>query len=816
MNLQSNPQLELAFDFVCNTNKTLFLTGKAGSGKTTFLHRIKADGTKRLAVVAPTGVAAINAGGMTIHSLFQLPFGMLLPGVQRSDTGRQRHFSGKKIRLIRSLDLLVIDEISMVRADMLDAVDDTLRRYRDRNRPFGGVQLLMIGDLHQLPPVVTPADWDLLSRYYETPYFFSSRALQQTDCVAIELKHIYRQSDPDFIDLLNKVRDNRLDGESLRKLNSRFIADFGPPSKDAYITLTATNAAANDINTTNLGRLSKPQHVFQATIHGEFPQGSYPTEETLKFKVGAQVMFIKNDTQTERRYFNGKIGHITRIDEDAIYVKCPDDRFDIGVVPAEWQNVKYSLNEETKQIEEQILGMFIQYPLKLAWAITIHKSQGLTFERAIIDAQAAFAYGQVYVALSRCKSFEGIVLQSRLSRECIKTDPLVQDYCDQAERNLPSESQLQQAKHEHQSALVRDLFGFESIQHQIERLRSTYAEYASGLPPLALDGARAFAEQVKIELIEVTHKFAPQLSEYLAQGIMPEANESLQVRVRKAASYFSEKITGLMQLASQLSTIADNQQVAASLTAQLQSLQLAFFVKRSCFVACSHGFQPQVYSRARVDAELEFQKSAEATSRQPMVVPKGVPHPTLYRQLLQWRAETAERNGLSARDVLPNASLKGLVTYLPTVASQLRDIHGIGKKRLQRYGQELCGIVRTFCVEQQIPESDAEQAERKPPTASETKCRSFELFRAGKSVAEIAAERELAINTIQGHLCHFISLGELDVYSVLDQETVGTIQQFLVARPDAAASELKSHFGDKYSYGELKLVMSHCSRNQKP
>ncbi len=565
MSLQTNPQLELAFDYVRNTNKSLFLTGKAGSGKTTFLHQIKADGRKRLAVVAPTGVAAINAGGMTIHSLFQLPFGLHLPGVQRGDHRHQHRFSRQKIHLIRSLDLLVIDEISMVRADLLDAVDDALRRYRGHSRPFGGAQLLMIGDLHQLPPVVKPEDWDLLGNYYDTPYFFGSRALQQIDYISIELKHIYRQSDPEFIGLLNKVRDNCLDQESLRKLNSRFVADFRPPSKDAYITLTATNAVANDINARNLDQLPGSRQVFQATITGQFPPSSYPTEEKLELKVGAQVMFIKNDTATERRYFNGKIGRITGIDEDMISVRCPGDANEIYVAPAEWNNVKYSLNEESKEIEEQVLGLFVQYPLKLAWAITIHKSQGLTFERAIIDAQAAFACGQVYVALSRCKSFEGIVLRSRINPSNVKTDPVVKDFSDEAERNLPSKTELQQAKRDFQASVLQKLFGFDSIEDGLEKLRSTYAQHSKTLPPEAQDQMQALAERASAELFVVAEKFAPQLAGYLGQDAMPEANQPLQLRIQKASIYFTEKIAGLLQEANTLKPVADNQAVSAAL-----------------------------------------------------------------------------------------------------------------------------------------------------------------------------------------------------------------------------------------------------------
>jgi hypothetical protein len=812
MSLQTNPQLELAFEYVRNTDKSLFLTGKAGSGKTTFLHQIKADGRKRLAVVAPTGVAAINAGGMTIHSLFQLPFGIHLPGVQRSETSQQRRFSRQKIQLIRSLDLLVIDEISMVRADLLDAIDDVLCRFRDHRRPFGGVQLLMIGDLHQLPPVVKQEDWDVLTRFYDTPYFFGSRALQQTDYISIELKHIYRQSDPEFIALLNKVRGKRLDAESLRKLNSRFVANFRPPSNEAYITLTATNAAAHEINAGNLNQLSTPRHVFQACVAGEFPPSSYPTEMTLEFKKGAQVMFIKNDLPPERRYFNGKIGCITHIDEDMIFVRCPGDATDITVTQDEWQNVKYSLNEETKQIDEQIVGTFTQYPLKLAWAITIHKSQGLTFERAIVDAQAAFAHGQVYVALSRCKSFEGIVLRSRISDSSVKTDPVVQAFSKDAERLAPSESQLQQAKREFQASLLQSLFRFDAIENGLQELQSTYAQHAKTLPPLAVEQAQSLAEQARTQLFDIAGKFAPQLAEYLGQDAMPEANEALQARVQGASVYFTEKITSLLQDASELSIVADNQTVGAALASQLRSLQLALFVKRACFAACGGGFATETDNRARANAEFDFEKAVPAASRNPLVVPKGVPHPTLYRHLLQWREQTSQRNGRPPREVLPNASLRELVTYLPTDDAHLLQISGIGKARLRRYGKEIRELIQKYCAEQQLSESSSVTPARPQPRTSETNRHSFELFRAGMSVAEIGAKRGLARSTIERHLSHFIGLGELDVHAVLDQETVADIQRFLMAHPEAAAAEAKSHFGEKYSYGELQMVIRHVQK----
>src|SRR5438093_2381756 len=397
MSFVSNPQLELAFEYVRNTGKNIFLTGKAGTGKTTFLHQIKEESSKRMVVTAPTGVAAINAGGMTLQSFFRLPMGLHLPDASR-DVNNQLRFSRDKIQLLCTLDLLVIDEISMVRADLLDAVDDVLRRYREDSRAFGGVQLLMIGDLYQLPPVVKPEDWELLRPHYVTPYFFGSLALQRTDMVAIELKHIFRQSDRRFIDLLDKVRNNQIDAGVLEKLNSRYVPGFQPDVKDAYVTLTSHNASSCDLNAQRLGSLPERLRRFKAKIVGDFSETAYPTEETLEFKKGAQVMFVRNDLAPEKRYFNGKIGKITRFGADEIFVRCKGEREDIVVTPVEWQNIKYSINEETKEIKEDVLGTFTQYPLKLAWVITIHKSQGLTFDRLIIDARSAFGHGPGSVA----------------------------------------------------------------------------------------------------------------------------------------------------------------------------------------------------------------------------------------------------------------------------------------------------------------------------------------------------------------------------------------------------------------------------------
>ncbi|MGM0377986.1 MAG: ATP-dependent DNA helicase, partial [Bacteroidota bacterium] len=393
MSFQTNPELDLAHEFVRFTDRNVFLTGKAGTGKTTFLHNLKETLPKRMIVVAPTGVAAINAGGVTIHSFFQLPFGPIFPGATGGEDNKKHRFNRQKIDIIRTLDLLVIDEVSMVRSDLLDGIDEVLRRYRRNQQPFGGVQLLMIGDLQQLAPVIRDDEWSLLRPYYDSAFFFGSRALKQTDYVSIELKQIFRQQDDAFIDVLNKIRDNRLDRKGLDILNCCHRPEVFKNDGEGYITLTTHNAQAKRINDARLKKLPGSPHTFSAQIDGNFPENNYPTDGELVLKEGAQVMFVKNDPSSEKRYYNGKIGQVTGFDESVIFVKCPGDEEAIRVKPEQWTNARYKIDQQTKEIREEVEGTFIQFPLKTAWAITIHKSQGLTFEKAIIDANAAFAHG---------------------------------------------------------------------------------------------------------------------------------------------------------------------------------------------------------------------------------------------------------------------------------------------------------------------------------------------------------------------------------------------------------------------------------------
>ncbi|MDR0683350.1 MAG: AAA family ATPase [Dysgonamonadaceae bacterium] len=419
---ENNSIFQLAADFINQTSEHLFLTGKAGTGKTTFLKYIKNHTHKNTVVAAPTGIAAINAGGVTLHSLFQLPLEPYIPGY--STVSSKKHFfrfSKQKIDLLKQIELLIIDEVSMLRADTLDSIDVSLRSIRRTPKPFGGIQVLYIGDLFQLPPVAKEEEWNLLKEYYQSTFFFHANVIQQTKPIRLELKKVYRQGDPKFIDLLNRIRNNIVTPEDFQKLNSLYNRNFIPNPEDNYIILTTHNYKADHINNAKLAKLSGTERIFSGEVAGDFPAVSLPTDMQLHLKPGAQIMFLKNDTE-EHRYYNGKIGIISQIIADQIYVYLSDTNNTILLKKETWENKRYELNKESGKIKEEVLGSFSQYPVRLAWAITIHKSQGLTFEKAIIDIGSSFAAGQAYVALSRCTSLDGIVLYSKIYSNCIMID----------------------------------------------------------------------------------------------------------------------------------------------------------------------------------------------------------------------------------------------------------------------------------------------------------------------------------------------------------------------------------------------------------
>ncbi|MBW3546193.1 MAG: AAA family ATPase, partial [Bacteroidetes bacterium] len=670
MQQHTNEQLQLAFDFVEHTNRHIFLTGKAGTGKTTFLQSLKQRLPKRMVVVAPTGVAAMNAGGVTIHSFFQLPFGPYIPGASQhgSEQGASQRqikkFSKEKINIIRSLDLLVIDEISMVRADVLDAIDEVLRRFRDRSQPFGGVQLLMIGDLQQLAPIAREEEWKLLRQHYSTVFFFGSQALQQTEYVSIMLQHIYRQRDATFINILNGIRENRLDGDLLQQLNSRCLQGFSPDTSEGYITLTTHNQQAQQINERELQKIKGKAYSFKASTEGDFPEYLYPTEQQLVLKKGAQVMFVKNDLAREKRYYNGKIGTITDIYEDTIVVQAPGDEDPIYVEQAEWQNHKYALNEQTKEIEETVAGVFRQYPLKLAWAITIHKSQGLTFDKAIIDANAAFTHGQVYVALSRCRSLEGLVLTQPLAPASIISDASIQGFNGRVAQNQPGQEVLQTSRQVYQQRLLLELFDFNLLGRRMGYFHRLLRENAASLAGAPAEAAAAMENSFRSQIAEVGAKFIAQMHKLGLYEQLAEENEALQARLQQAAPYFYEKLdTLVLQPLKKLSLETDNKEVRKVVSAAYENLYQEAFVKTASMQACKNGFKTQPYLQARAKASLEEaklkpqKKAAESYA--------GAAHPALYERLREYRDEKAIEHDLPHYMIMQLKTMEELAARQP-------------------------------------------------------------------------------------------------------------------------------------------------------
>lgn len=708
-----NPQLDLAWKFLEQTGANIFLTGRAGTGKTTFLRELRQRSPKRMIVVAPTGVAAINAGGVTVHSFFQLPFGPYIPAMQQGEGGRLKmNFNREKIAIIRSLDLLVIDEISMVRADMLDAVNDVLQRYRDRSKPFGGVQLLMIGDLQQLAPVVKPQEWELIRDHYASPYFFDSRALRSTTYITLELRHIYRQSDGGFIDILNRVRDNTVDPDTLAKLNSRYIAGFEPDDEAGYITLTSHNDTARAINERKLRSLDAPSFTFSCQVEGNFPEYLYPNDSELTLKKGAQVMFVKNDVSGQHRYFNGKIGRVTAIGESKIEVTLDDAAEPVDVGIDEWTNVKYTIDPQTQEITEAVEGVFRQFPLKPAWAITIHKSQGLTFERAIIDAAESFSHGQVYVALSRCRSFEGLVLRTPLQGRSIIDDATIRAFNKNLEENQPDETVLSAQRRQYYRSLLFDMFDFVPLRIRLLVVRKVLGEHLGRLYPKLTEAWNDMLDRFAAEIVAVSERFQTQLDDILASAPDAERNPRLTERITKAQAYFLARCRELVEpVVEQSDVVVDNKEVRKQLTGALKKLREVLAVKLAVLgMDNSGGFTIHNYLDTRAKATLDEPKAKPAKgakgSKHEKTVEEehsgDVENAGLFALLRVWRRETAAREHVPAYVVMHQAALLAVCRALPRSGRELSGIKGIGKVFVAKYGEEVLAIVRDWVATENI------------------------------------------------------------------------------------------------------------------
>lgn len=829
METAANQDLHLAFDFVQYTNRSIFLTGKAGTGKTTFLKDLKQISPKRMIVVAPTGVAAINAGGVTIHSFFQLPFHPYIPSFYLPEQNLNRQadrndptgykMSREKINIIKSLDLLIIDEISMVRADTLDAIDSALRRYKNRYLPFGGVQLLMIGDLQQLAPVIKEEDNEILSKYYDSYFFFGSKALRSTDYVTIELKHIFRQNDQIFIDLLNRIRENKVDQDVLNELNKRYIPDFDPDSGGGYITLTTHNQQAQKINDSKLKKLPGKTHTFTATVKDEFPELSYPNATELVLKTGAQVMFVKNDISKDKLFFNGKIGKVKYFDNDVIVVKCPDDDFSIRVEKAEWQNMKYSLNEETKEIEETVIGTFTQYPLRLAWAITIHKSQGLTFDRVIIDACAAFAHGQVYVALSRCRTLDGIVLSSRINSRSFIDNPQISGFVNGSTKNLPDRNELEESKKVFQRQLISELFDFSSLLNKLNyclKIVNEHKDKISGNLNVKLENTLS---AVRTDLNEVSEKFQPQLKILLDENPEPELNITLQERLKKAAVYFSDKLETIIKEipGGSVAVETDNRAVRRAIIEALERAEKEGLIKLACFNAVRPGFEIGRYLDARAKSAIDL--PAVRSHKVKSVVDNSgiVKHPLLLERLREWRNIKAKETDLPHYMILPRRTMISIVNYVPQSLSELKRIKGMGTKKSAKYGEEILEIIISYCTEKCIESSSIPLVEKKKEkkVRENTKKISYDLFREGKTIPQIAAERQLSISTIEGHLDYYVSTGDIPVDKFVSQEIIDLITEKLDGVDDLRMGPVKEALGEKVSWSDIRFVMSHLTYLRK-
>ena len=824
METVTNQDLQLAKDFVQFTNRSIFLTGKAGTGKTTFLKDLKYKSPKRMIVVAPTGVAAINAGGVTIHSFFQLPFHPFIPAFYlpgnnsdvRNDSNNPPGYkmSREKVNIIKSLDLLIIDEISMVRADTLDAIDSALRRYKNRYLPFGGVQLLMIGDLQQLAPVVKDEDKEILGNYYDSYFFFGSRALRSTDYVTIELKHIFRQSDQVFIDLLNKIRGNDVNQDVLNELNKRYIPDFDPESGGGYITLTTHNHQAQTLNDSKLEKLPGKAHSFAATVRDEFPELSYPNAMELTLKVGAQVMFVKNDLSGDKLFFNGKIGKVMSFDGDIIVVKCPDDESSIRVERVEWQNVKFSINEETKEIEETVIGTFTQYPLKLAWAITIHKSQGLTFDRAVIDACDAFAHGQVYVALSRCRTLDGLVLSSRINRRSFIDNPVISDFVNGPLQIQPDRKQLLESKKAYQQQLLSELFDFTSLVNRLNyclKITNDYHDSILGNPGERLEKILSL---VRTDLVEVSDKFQPHLKILLKGDLDPESNMPLQERVKKAAVYFSDKLEADMKdILAGFTVETDNRTVRKSVKEALERSRIEGMTKLACLNAVRTGFETRKYLDARAKSAIEISAGRSHTYGSVEDTSGIVNHPSLLRLLKEWRNHKAKETSLPHYMILPQKTMVTLANLVPQTSRALRQVKGMGIKKSGKYGEELLDIIVSYCAEENIeaPEITITDKKREKKVKEDTKKISYGLFREGKTIQQIAEERGLSVTTIEGHLAYYVGKGEIPVGEFVSKEITELITGHFEGTDDFRIGPVKEALGDKVSWSDIRFVANHLA-----
>ena len=809
-----NPEIELAEKYITETGVSIFLTGKAGTGKTTFLHHIVERCRKRSIVVAPTGVAAVNAGGVTIHSFFQLPFCPYLPDVKELVTEyqlpeNQRQLRKSKIDIIRTLDLLIIDEISMVRADLLDAVDAVMRRYRRSGRPFGGVQLLMIGDVQQLAPVVTDEERPYIERVYASPFFFHSKALQRLQYITIQLTTVYRQQDPLFLRLLNNIRDSKFDEATLAALNSR-VRKPGDPAVFADgqepILLTTHNWQADEVNRRNLEALDTPVQIFDAVVEGNFPDSAAPTERHLELKVGAQVMFVKNDS-LGHRYYNGMIGVVESVETDGtsdgqkhiVVVNSEGERIDVG--QERWDTWKYEIDSTDNQIKPILDGVFVQYPLKTAWAVTIHKAQGLTFDRLQVDASAAFTYGQVYVALSRCRSLEGLTLLSPITPQNAFENKDIEQFNGTMTPIEQAEEMLDGYRSQYYFDVLYELIDFSGLQHALEGLNRLYQESLRGLYPEQATTLTALCSKELTELVSVAERFHRQLD---AIGAGSSSRALLLERVQKGAAYFGQVVKAMdEQVRPCLAVEIDNKETSRRLKEQGERYSSVALLKIKVLDhVAAHGFTVEAYQQAKVDAALaKPEKARKSRAKKPETL---TGKERLQAMLTAWRRQKAEELGVSAFVVLWQRSLLAIVSALPTNEEELLNVPGMGKVSVGHYGKEILQIVDDYLRESNERRTSEEVEPKKKPEPTWKKA--VQLMAEGKNLEEVAQMLNRAKSTVETYMLTAVEQGAMDADLILPMEAQEEIVAYLMSEDDVKLKDVYDHFDGKYSYLELRVA----------
>ena len=813
-------KVDVALQILRSTDMHLFLTGKAGTGKTTFLLNLEKKLSKRMVVLAPTGIAAINAHGMTIHSFFQLPFTPYIPGYEFKK--EQNYKIGKnKLKLINSIDLLVIDEISMVRADLLDAVDTELRRIRKNERPFGGIQLLMIGDLQQLPPVVNDTTWAILRQYYETPYFFSSKVLTKASFLTVELDKVYRQSDDYFLSILNKIRDGKNDAETLSEINCRYIPNFRPAREEGYIQLMTHNEQVTTINNECLDDLPGEKSHFGAVIKGKFPESSFPTEQNLILKIGAQIMFVKNDVN--KRFFNGMIGMIVDILEDKILVS-PKGKHStvIEVVPEEWTNVKYALDKETHEIVEVLEGTFTQYPVKLAWAITVHKSQGLTFDKVIIDVSSSFSHGQTYVALSRCKTLEGIVLSNPIPASAIISDNVIKKFTEEALQRTLNESKLSDLQKSYHLRILTDVFSFEKERIGLSSLHHFFEVNLYNVYPETVSIYAKLLRKFDLHVILVAHRFHKQCEILISKNHSLEISDYLQERINKGSTYFIDYLAEIEEILGCTNVELDNAVLQKRFSAMYNEMKMEVSMHKQLLEhVIQEGFDVYDFQKYKMDLMIKTVYEAEEKSvdkknkknnskdKKFSSVPVDVKNPELYNRLLIWRKQLIQETGEKAFRVMPTTVVISIANLMPLNEDELLRIPRISKNFVENQGRNLIMIVNNYLDE--LQSGHILQKKEEKPRKEKTHEHSLRLYLAGKTPREIAEERGLVESTIYSHLEKYLESGEVLFKDLVSDEHFILIKDYLEHHPrteETTLTDLRKAIGEELiSFNDLRLSL---------